>query len=596
MTPLLALLLAGPRAASATPWAFSVAPLPTHAPALALAVVGERQLALSDGVDTWILDPTDGAVLHTLSWPAGALSTGTLDGGPALVGCGEAGLWWAALSDGAPGAVQELSSVPCQAVVVGALGEEEALLVAQVDLLRLLRPGEEGWAAEEVVGTWTGEVLLAAGGGELAAARLGAEAFTVLQAETILTWDIGAPLSGVGQAAGTWWAALPEHDAIRSIDGDLRTLDLSPSAMVTGDLDGDGQSDLVVLDGAAQAARVLTLSLTTRIEGLPAGPATVGDLDGDGCGDLIVLDTAGAGHAAWAQGCPNPADRDGDGWPEVDGDCDDLDPQTYPYAPELCDDVDQDCDGVVPVPEPPTLSWQDYQGSSAELSEADFAPTQVRASSGGCGLAGWTWTWEVSAVDADGEGLGPTCTALGDTATCEPLDDGSLTVLARLIDPSGAPWGEVSDTRAVSEAPPVLSVVDLPLEDGVLLMDGSGPLTVQFALSPQGDEPAAWMVDGPPWVTGTDQDMGGWTMISLVLDPPAGDRDVTVDLIAWDDPYQQSWFPFEVVVDGPEAEPEPEPRPPAQEPACGCAAGPSPVGLAGLLAVVALAGARRRRR
>ncbi len=39
-------------------------------------------------------------------------------------------------------------------------------------------------------------------------------------------------------------------------------------------------------------------------------------------------------------------DDDGDGYSELDGDCDDADPQTHPLAVELCDGVDNDCDGV----------------------------------------------------------------------------------------------------------------------------------------------------------------------------------------------------------------------------------------------------------
>ncbi len=49
------------------------------------------------------------------------------------------------------------------------------------------------------------------------------------------------------------------------------------------------------------------------------------------------------------------ADADGDGWMACDGplggDCDDLDPDRYPGNAELCDAVDNDCDGVVPADE-----------------------------------------------------------------------------------------------------------------------------------------------------------------------------------------------------------------------------------------------------
>ncbi|MEQ1564581.1 MAG: MopE-related protein [Myxococcota bacterium] len=55
---------------------------------------------------------------------------------------------------------------------------------------------------------------------------------------------------------------------------------------------------------------------------------------------------------------PDRADADSDGHLAED-DCDDGDPAVYPGAPELCDGVDQDCDGS---PEPHVVRWADVDG------------------------------------------------------------------------------------------------------------------------------------------------------------------------------------------------------------------------------------------
>ncbi len=54
----------------------------------------------------------------------------------------------------------------------------------------------------------------------------------------------------------------------------------------------------------------------------------------------LLAAMAGAGECT-------PPDNDGDGWTVEQGDCDDNNPDVYPGAEEVCDGIDNDCDGVV---------------------------------------------------------------------------------------------------------------------------------------------------------------------------------------------------------------------------------------------------------
>jgi|GEM_PF-4675631 len=40
-------------------------------------------------------------------------------------------------------------------------------------------------------------------------------------------------------------------------------------------------------------------------------------------------------------------DADGDGYPSMQGDCDDYNPSIYPGAEEICDELDNNCDNLV---------------------------------------------------------------------------------------------------------------------------------------------------------------------------------------------------------------------------------------------------------
>ena len=99
-----------------------------------------------------------------------------------------------------------------------------------------------------------------------------------------------------------------------------------------------------------------------RVESLPCDPG--GDFDDDGVNDCEDSDADGDGVLDSFDNClmlDNPyqvdMDNDGHGDPcdsDIDGDgvdgdedCDDLDPMVSPLAVEVCDGVDNSCDGLV---------------------------------------------------------------------------------------------------------------------------------------------------------------------------------------------------------------------------------------------------------
>jgi len=184
-----------------------------------------------------------------------------------------------------------------------------------------------------------------------------------------------------------------EHAAVFVGDGQGSQLGW---ALAVADLDGDGDDDLIATAPAMAAEGELlsevmlvtggeSLDLTPGLElairdhvqvslqgaavhdGTGSTLCLPGDLDGDGLPDLVIgapeatpgigLIEAGRVFVLLSDSLPD-ADGDGHG---VLYDCDDDEANSYPGATELCDGVDNDCDGEIPADE----FDLDLDGSSA---------------------------------------------------------------------------------------------------------------------------------------------------------------------------------------------------------------------------------------
>ena len=154
------------------------------------------------------------------------------------------------------------------------------------------------------------------------------------------------------------------------------------SAAGAGDVNGDGIDDVIASAGSPDTTYMVlgretgwSMDNSLAEAGAVYGPEGgwsgwevdgIGDVNGDGYSDFAVTSPLAGiggyvdiifGYPCW--------DADGDGVDSCSGDCNDLAAQVYPGAPEICDGLDDDCDGVIPEDE------ADADGDGQMICEGD---------------------------------------------------------------------------------------------------------------------------------------------------------------------------------------------------------------------------------
>ena len=178
-------------------------------------------------------------------------------------------------------------------------------------------------------------------------------------------------------------------------------------------------------------------TITEIVSGLTGATLGRGALAFDATGDTLYVAEAGSGiiWAVTACAADSSTDADCDGYATAD-DCDDTNAAVNPAAAEVCDGIDDDCDGLIDITDP------DVTGTSMQYEDADGD--------------GWGNAWTAREACED---------HVGWVAVADDCDDTNAAVNPAALEECGNGLDDDCDPATVDECPADTGLQDTGASD-----------------------------------------------------------------------------------------------------------------------------------